>query len=249
MNIHFYGFIFTTLLCFACKNNAQNTIKTAYLAKNHPDKLAIYKQQQHRFNVDFCKLYYNDKQVILDSTQIFNNVFGENFYPKESSGWYNKKMPILARATTFVRGDETKGRYITKMSVQLNRDPEYIDKKQSKNDGSWIDKKDSLISKMPLLNGYLLIDGILVDGNTKIEDFNELRERKKLPLYTQNLGNIASQGITYDVSYCKPLPEMSDDFGYTNITLYYNEEDEFEETHRRTTVSYTHLTLPTTPYV
>ena len=98
--------------------------------------------------------------------------------------------------------------------------------------GYEIKKRDSMKFHRPILNGYLLIDGQLVDKNTKIKDFNKIRKEDDLPLYTPFLG-IANPGVTFGYSYCQPAYNAR---GTSEVTLYYNEENQFETNHRTTTV-------------
>ena len=205
---------------------------------NFQDALESYKAQEHRFEIKACKLYYNEQHVVLDSLHLFEKVMGSN-YSSDDDDYYNDK-PISFQTKWLGKMynlDETNGldnrpRMVYSISIKLSDDTEFL-KNRKEGYTSRLKQRDSLFYNLPTLEGYVLIDGQLINANTKIKDFNKNRKNNKLPLYTPLLGMAISQGIWYGQSYCKPA---YNGVGLTEITLFYNDENYLEKNYKVTTI-------------
>lgn len=212
----------------ACGQNPKsNTQKdTARTEKMAQEAMAAYRAQKHRFEVKTCKLYYNEQQVVLDSLHLFEKVMGSDYV--YNLGYYYSDKPVRFQAKVLDKDKNLE--LVYSIAVKLSNNSETERDLDMNFD---IKKRDSMNYALPVLDGYLLIDGQLVNADTKIEDFNKKRAEKNLPLYSALLGMSRSQGITFFNTYCEPAYNAK---SYTNVTLLYNEENLFENDYRTTTI-------------
>jgi hypothetical protein len=237
---------YITIIVLFCSIVACNRIKKDSLLAadnrdttiNFQDAIAAYQAQEHRFEIKACKLYYNEQHVVLDSLHLFEKVMGSNYSSDDDD--YYKDKPISFQAKwlgKMLNLDETNGldnrpRMVYSIAIKLSDDTEFL-KNRKEGYTSRLKQRDSLFYNLPTLEGYVLIDGQLINANTKIKDFNQDRKNNKLPLYTPLLGMAISQGITYGKSYCLPAYNS---IGYTHVTLLYNDENYLEKDYQVTTI-------------
>ncbi|MCL5247268.1 hypothetical protein M4I21_15705 [Cellulophaga sp. 20_2_10] len=205
---------------------------------NFQDALKSYKAQEHRFEIKACKLYYNEQHVVLDSLHLFEKVMGDSFKGRITYFYDDKPISFKARRLGDIHNlEETNGidnrpRMVASIAIKLSDDTEVL-KDIADGYESMVSEREAAFINLPTLEGYVLIDGQLINANTKIKDFNKDRKNNKLPLYTPLLGMAISQGITYGKSYCLPAYNS---IGYTNVTLLYNDENYLEKDYQVTTI-------------
>ncbi|WP_165748349.1 hypothetical protein [Cellulophaga sp. Z1A5H] len=237
---------YITIIVLFCSIVACNRIKKDSLlaadnkvtAINFQDAIAAYQAQEHRFEIKACKLFYNEQHVVLDSLHLFEKVMGNSFKGRIEYFYNDKPISFQARRLGDIPNlDETNGldnrpRMVYSIAIKLSDDTEFL-KNRKEGYTSRLKLRDSSFYNLPTLEGYVLIDGQLINTNTKIKDFNQNRKNNKLPLYTPLLGMAISQGITYGKSYCLPAYNS---IGYTNVTLLYNDQNYLEKDYQVTTI-------------
>ena len=236
---------YITIIVLFCSIVACNRIKKDSLlaadnkvtAINFQDAIAAYQAQEHRFEIKACKLFYNEQHVVLDSLHLFEKVMGSNY---SSDDDYYKDKPISFQTKNLgkrpnlneTNGIDNRPRMVASIAIKLSDDTEVL-KDIADGYESMVSEREAAFINLPTLEGYVLIDGQLINANTKIKDFNKDRKNNKLPLYTPLLGMAISQGITYGKSYCLPAYNS---IGYTNVTLLYNDENYLEKNYKVTTI-------------
>ncbi|MBO0593620.1 hypothetical protein I2486_19655 [Cellulophaga sp. E16_2] len=236
---------YITIIVLFCSIVACNRIKKDSLlaadnkvtAINFQDAIAAYQAQEHRFEIKACKLFYNEQHVVLDSLHLFEKVMGSNY---SSDDDYYKDKPISFQTKNLgkrpnlneTNGIDNRPRMVASIAIKLSDDTEVL-KDIADGYESMVSEREAAFINLPTLEGYVLIDGQLINANTKIKDFNQDRKNNKLPLFTSFLGQKRSQGIWYGQSYCKPA---YNGVGLTEITLFYNDENYLEKNYQVTTI-------------
>ncbi|MGB6150978.1 MAG: hypothetical protein WBG48_03215 [Pricia sp.] len=211
----------------ACGQNPKSNVQkdTEPTEKSAEASMAAYRAQKHRFEVKTCKLYYNEQQVVLDSLHLFEKVMGSDHIGEFD--YYYREKPLSFRTKRVKFGDPRE--IVMDVAIKLSPNAEVQRDLDMNFD---IKKRDSMNYARPVLDGYLLIDGQLVNADTKIEDFNKKRAEEDLRPFTTFL-SIRNPGVIYGLRSCIPAYNA---IATTEVTLFYNDENAFEPNHRTTTV-------------
>ncbi|MBN2743103.1 MAG: hypothetical protein JXR39_04325 [Marinilabiliaceae bacterium] len=159
--------------------------------------MEAYKKQKFRFEVRDCRLFYNEQQVILESLESFERFFGTNYI--DSNGYYYYMDKPIEFFTEICQNDTSRicmnGILIPMGRVELDRLSR---------------QHDSILARMPKVDGNILFNGVLVNADTRYEDINRQLKAMGKHQMTPFCGNIGSQTIAYDGGYCSPSSNCDD---------------------------------------
>ncbi len=208
------------LLISSCNSGDVLTTKPQKTKRVKSERdLAIeqYEKQEHRFRIEGCKLYYNDKQVILDPDS-FSGMFGHNYELYYNGRAFYRDYPIYIIGLA----EENKILDVERMGIKITDSFRYDFYMSEPSTPELISNFDTCYHKVPELEGYVMIDGFLVDKNTKIEDVNASRDDYGLRKFSPFMGSESLQTITYGSGNCTPGAWNYRPSYYTIINIIYN---------------------------
>ncbi len=180
---------------------------------NKKEAMAYYKQQKHRFEIRDCRFFYNEKEVDFESEEAFVEMFGDNYESEHYFHRYYLDKPVEVYLDLHDNGIKKPKVYINRLNVNMGR----------KKLASYESSPNPILDSVPILDGFILFEGVLVNAQSRIEDIN--RQLAELDKYTlgPRFGNPASQGCCFDKAYCYPELDNSTP-KLIFITLYYHDD-------------------------
>lgn len=177
--------------------------------------LVAYSKQKHRFEIRDCKLFYNEKQLLFyDSLPKYEKIFGSN-YVNDAGNLYFRDVPISFDSQWANLEDRQKERpgaekdsmrIVNSIDIWLSY-PDDIDKTW----GPYVDV-NRYIKQQKLLDGYIMIDSILFNGNTDIDIVNQkLLKRTGFAKIKPFHGSRNSLGYVYyypEANSCTPIADQ-----------------------------------------
>lgn len=182
------------LLFFSCRGQQQNKIKEASTKAKRQFNIEGFNTQKDQVEINTYKLYYNGSALGVDSLKAVQKILGNPSNDRPEIVYDNK--PFWLGAKVFPETDsqgnvlyEYAGKKVKYFKGML--DKQYKDLYERESDGTLkalvyqysvlfrpfvpkfkADFKDSLLMKIPALNGAVLVNGFPVTKDTPLDSFS-----------------------------------------------------------------------------
>lgn len=225
----FCGVLFFCFMACSGQNGKRNTDKI----KDQKELQLLWKKEKHRLEIDYCKLYYNGKQMLLhDSISNLKRILGNNY--KERKGrLYYQDVPVFVLASRRYKGgvsiaeaEATNASYTTvPVSIQIMMGEvtkeEYEQKK---------DNPDSYGFSIPGAK-YVRINGVIISDDMMPDEINELMRENHKPVFNARrswaYAKVYSSIGNPRMEACQPDPRLKQE-NLTNIEIKYQREPDGE---------------------
>lgn len=227
--------VLLTLLCaynISCNSQSKEEVKAS--RPNQAELHKLWSKEKHRLEISYCKLYYNDKQILLfDSMAVLKRTLGMN-YQEEMGQLFYQDVPVFVMPrkrfkgnVSFAEAQLTKASFTTvPIHIQIMMgDP--LAERIIKNAES---RSDSLGYSIPSAK-YVKINGAIITSDMMPEEINELMKINKKPAFFARRSwayakAYSSAGVR--MSYCLPDPRLKYD-NWTDIEITYQRTPDGEE--------------------
>ena len=257
--LHKYGFIFSLLLLLtSCKGQTNSVVQKPDNKNTRDSAMQAYLAQEHRFEFKDYKMYYNGQLIKADSVKNIVKLFGKPDNAEELT-YSDKPLSLSAKGGNVATDEKGNLLFMYEgeiyPDIEENRNlyikgGKYISEKDS--EGNLIGVVDRFSIQMaphqnplkygdppprtkalmniPPLNGYVLINGILVNKNTQLQDLrNQLREIKNGKMLIMTGTPIIIYEPDPGHSFIEYDSKIDDSQDYIWISFQYDENEENAE--------------------
>lgn len=190
----------------------------------------LWAKEKHRFEIDYCKLYYNGKQILLhDSISNLKRIIGVNYKDNGVGGLFYQDVPAFVMLRKRFKGgvsaaeaEATNASYTTvPTSIQIMMGDvtkeEYEQKK---------DNPDSYGFSIPGAK-YVRINGVIVSDDMMPDEINELMRKNHKPVFNARrswaYAKVYSSIGNPRMEACQPDSRLKQE-NLTNIEIKYQRE-------------------------
>ena len=205
----------------------------------------LWAKEKHRLEIDYCKLYYNGKQILLhDSISNLKRIIGVNYKDDDMGGLFYQDVPMFVMLTRKFKGgvstaeaEATNASYTTvPISIQIMMGGGKKEATEKKTRGS-----NSYAASIPKAK-YIKINGVIISSDMMPDEVNELMKSNRKPLFgarrTWAYAKVYSSTGNPRMEQCQPDPRLKQD-DWTDIEIrYQTKPDDEAEPSYMTSITY-----------
>lgn len=205
----------------------------------------IWAKEKHRLEIDYCKLYYNGKQILLhDSISNLKQIIGVNYKDNDMGGLFYQDVPIFVMLRRKFKGgvstaeaEATNASYTTvPVSIQIMMGGGKKEATEKKTKGP-----NSYAASIPKAK-YIKINGVIISSDMMPDEVNELMKNNRKPLFgarrTWAYAKVYSSTGNPRMAQCQPDPRLKQD-DWTDIEIrYQTKPDDEAEPSYMTSITY-----------
>ena len=244
-NVRTFSF-YLLIFCFsACSGQSKKEEKKEITKR--PDQAGLQKlwaKEKHRLEIDYCKLYYNGKQILLhDSISNLKKIIGVNYKDKDRGGLFYQDVPVFVMLRKRYKGgvsiaeaQATNASYaIVPVSIQIMMGDVTKEEYQQKKDNA-----DSYGFSIPGAK-YVRINGAIISSDMMPDEINELMKSNDKPLFGARrawaYAKVYSSTGNPRMEQCSPDPRLRQE-DWTDLEIKYQTKPYTNEPLFMTSITY-----------
>ncbi|RQO67777.1 hypothetical protein DBR43_25025 [Pedobacter sp. KBW06] len=237
-------FCMVLFFCFMACSGQSGKRKTNKI-RDQKELQKLWTQEKHRLEIDYCKLYYNGKQIMLhDSISNLKRIIGANYKDNDMGGLFYQDVPVFVMLRKRFKGgvstaeaEATNASYTTvPVSIQIMMGGGKKEASEKTTTGS-----NSYAGSIPKAK-YIKINGAIISSDMMPDKINELMESNRKPVFgarrTWAYAKVYSSTGNPRMEQCQPDPRLKQE-DWTDIEIrYQTKPDDESEPSYMTSITY-----------